>query len=126
MSQSPHPGPSDPPPLARLQFQANMTGDAKPEEDTVSSWKLRPVTIAYEGTVDGKPVDLNQTLDFSNVYAPYEFSYHCTNRSWMVAPQPNNTVKELVFTALELPGFQVRLMFRLMSVRTLWGHEKIT
>ena len=86
-----------------------MTGDAKPEEDTVSSWRLRPVTIAYEGTVNAKTVNQNQTLDFSNVYAPNEFSYHCTNRSWLVAPKPNSTVTDLVFTALELPGFQVRL-----------------
>ena len=91
---------------ARLNFQPRLTGDKEAADDTVSSWTLAPVTLDYVGTVDSAPVNKSETLDFSDVYAPIEFSYHCTNRSWALAVQPNKT-SAVSFSALELPGFQV-------------------
>ena len=92
----------------RLTFQPKLTGDAADDEvDTVSSWTLTPVTLAYSGTLDLDTIDKTDYLDFSDVYAPMEFSYHCTNRSWTY-PKFNATTDDgIVFSALELPGFQV-------------------
>lgn len=91
-----------------MTFKSKLTGTKeKVEEDRVSSWTLVPASLNYTGTLDTVVIDKTQPLDFSNVYAPNQFSYHCTNRSW--TGKVNVTEgQEVVFSALELPGFQVQ------------------
>ncbi|XP_043215927.1 V-type proton ATPase subunit S1-like isoform X1 [Amphibalanus amphitrite] len=92
----------------QLNFQAKMSGNDDPDKNKVSSWTLEPVTLTYSITLDNETIDRVEPLDFSNVYAPMEFSYHCTNRSWMLSRQNLTEDFGVAFSALELPGFQVQ------------------
>lgn len=88
-----------------FSFMPRMSDLKNPDSAHLSSWTMSKVTLEY---TDGSG-SVVRDLDFSDVYAPRRFSYHCTARKWAVQVNVTDvTAGGSQLTAIELPGFQVQ------------------